>query len=83
MPKYRLEFILNISDTSTKEHIKNSLVEFAEDIEISLLTPDNTARTYDLKIQMLTDEPTVIFDTCAQFGKIKSVKIDEEKVNLK
>jgi dihydroxyacetone kinase-like predicted kinase len=83
MPKYRLEFILNISDTSTEKHIKNSLVEFAEDIEISLLTQNNTARICDLKIQMLTDEPTVIFDTCAQFGRIKSVKIDEEKVNLK
>ena len=71
MVKYKLEFILNTFNTD-KEEVKNSLLPFGENLEIS----EGGA---ELKINMLTDDPTMIFDICSQFGRIKSAKIDEEE----
>jgi len=76
MHKYRLEFILSIQDASP-QIIRNAIVGFGEGLEISPLPQDNGGKTRDLKIHILTEDPTVIFDTCAQFGRIKSVKVDE------
>jgi hypothetical protein len=78
MHRYYLEFILNTYDT-TAEIIKDSLTEFAEAIEISQLPKDDAVqRGENFKINMYTEDPTIIFDTCAQFGRIKSVKVNEE-----
>jgi len=60
------------------ETLKNSIVEFAEVLEISQMPQDNTIKTRDFKIRVYTEDPTIIFDTCAQFGRLKSIKIDEE-----
>jgi len=57
--------------------LKNSIVEFAEVLEISQMSQDNTIKTRDFKIRVYTEDPTIIFDTCAQFGRLKSVKINE------
>ena len=77
MQKYHLEFILRTKDTSSQV-IKNSLAEFAEDLlEVVDFFPEPEEKSRDFKININTQEPTVIFDICSQFGRIKSVKIDE------
>jgi len=76
MRKYCLEFILNMQ-TVSPETLKNSIVEFGEDLEIFPLPQDNDAKDRDFRIRIYTEDPTIIFDTCAQFGKIKSVKIND------
>ncbi len=77
MSKYCLEFILNMQ-TISAESLKNSIIEFGEGLEIIELPQENTVKSRDFKIRIYTEEPTVIFDTCAQFGRLKSIKIDEE-----
>lgn len=79
MLKYHVELLLHTLARVDKEEIKNSFLEFAEDIEIVSVSQDDTRASCDLKISLFTDEPTIIFDTCAQFGRIKSVKVEEEK----
>ncbi len=77
MAKYRLEFVLHIQDASPKT-VKSSLSEFAEDIEITDdLDPNNKGRNF--RVHLDTGDPTTIFDICAQFGRIKTVKINEVK----
>jgi len=77
MQKYHLEFILNTQSTSL-DIIKNSILEFGEGLQIQQLPQDDGGQTCNLRIHIFTEDPTIIFDTCAQFGRIKSVKIDEE-----
>jgi dihydroxyacetone kinase-like predicted kinase len=74
--KFNLEFILHIHLNSLAK-IKSSLAEFGENIEVVVLAEDNP-KGKDLKITMLTEDPTMIFDVCAQFGRIKSVKVNQE-----
>ena len=76
MHKYCLEFILNMQTVSL-ESLKNSIVEFGEDLEIFQLPQGNDAKGKDFRIRIYTEDPTIIFDTCAQFGRLKSVKINE------
>ncbi|MCX5702080.1 MAG: hypothetical protein NTW64_03765 [Candidatus Omnitrophica bacterium] len=92
MPKYHLEFILYIQDASL-DILKNSIIEFGEGLEIIELSDEESDEGNSLtsepeeqirerkvkkfKISLHTLDPTIIFDTCAQFGKIKSVKINE------
>jgi len=73
MQKYHLEFILYIQDAS-EETISQAISELGEALEISDCR-DDLAKGKNLKINIQTEDPTVIFDTCAQFGRIKSVKI--------
>ncbi len=91
MPKYHLEFILYIQDPSI-DCLKSSIIEFAEGLEIIELLEDESCEDSPLapepkeeirekkgkkfRISLHTEDPTIIFDTCAQFGKIKSVKIN-------
>ena len=76
MLKYNLEFILNTYNTSA-DIIKNSLSEFGENLEITVCQ-DSNAKSKDYKINLNTEEPTVIFDVCSQFGKIKTIKVSED-----
>ena len=76
MRKYYLEFILNMQ-TVSPEALKNSIVEFWEDLEISQTPQDNDVKGRDFRIRIYTEDPTIIFDTCAQFGRLKSIKINE------
>ncbi len=78
MPKYCLEFILNMQTVSSNA-LRDSIIELGEHLEISQLPLDNDAKSRDFKIRIYTEDPTVIFDTCAQFGRLMSVKIDEEQ----
>lgn len=77
MNRYLLEFVLYIQDASV-EMIKNSISELGEDLEI-IECLDDIAKGKNFKIRINTNDPTLIFDTCAQFGRIKSVKVDEER----
>ncbi len=75
--KYFLEFILTVKEAQI-ELIRNSLVEFGEDLGIDVQLEDNSclARKQNLKIKITTLDPAIIFDICADFGRLKSVKID-------
>lgn len=75
MPKYFLEFILHIYNTPV-ETIRSSLIEFGDGLEVTDCQ-DNIARGKNFKVQIYTEDPEIIFDTCAQFGRIKSVKVEE------
>ena len=70
MDRYNIEFILNAKRIS-KEEIRNYLVEFTDKIEIS------SCAEGEFKISLEAEDPTIIFDSCAQFGRIKSVKVNE------
>ena len=74
--KYRLEFILHTYDTSI-EAIKNSLVEFGSSLEI-YESVKSTEKGNDFQVSLNTDDPTLVFDICSQFGRIRSVKVNEE-----
>ncbi len=77
MSRYYLEFILCINAASL-EMIKNSIVEFGNNLKIT--DCDEAAnKGKNLKINIDTEDPTIIFDACAQFGRIKSVKVEEAK----
>lgn len=77
MQNFHLEFILHTQDASAKT-INNSLSEFGESLEVSACT-DDTGKGNNFKININTEEPTVIFDICSQFGRIKNVKVEELK----
>jgi len=78
MHSYRLEFILNTQEVSP-EALKNSMVEFGENIMILPLPQELCTQGRDFMIHLSTQDPAIIFDTCAQFGRLKSVKIEEVK----
>lgn len=75
MQDYKLEFILH-THNSTKESIKGSLSEFAEGLEIAEHN-EADSKGNNFKINLITQDPTVIFDICGQIGRIRQVKIDE------
>lgn len=76
MITYRLEFILNTynGDLAT---IKNSLLEFGSSLVVDPLQDADESGGCNFKINVHTEDPTVIFDICGQFGRIKSVKVEE------
>jgi hypothetical protein len=77
MPYYSLEFILHTGESESHSTVKNYLVEWAQELEITECSRNDCAPGKEFRIRMRVQDPTVIFDTCAQFGRIKSVKIDE------
>ena len=79
MIKYKLEFILSTFNVD-KQNVRNSLLDSAEDLEIIETLDKEINGPEELKINLLTNEPTIIFDICSQFGRIKSIKV-EEKLN--
>jgi dihydroxyacetone kinase-like predicted kinase len=76
MHKYNLEFVLHTQNTSNQ--IKGYLQELGDKIEITDCQNEHIRGRY-LRINIQTEDPTIIFDTCAQFGRIKTVKVDEIK----
>jgi len=77
MIRYYLEFILSAKNTS-QEVIKNSLVEFGRDLKVVFLETAQ-ADSPEYKININAEDPTIIFDTCSQFGRMKAIKIEERK----
>jgi hypothetical protein len=78
MQTYNLKFVLH-SYHATLAQIKSALAEFGEHIDILESDADPGIRGRHFRIAVRAEEPTLIFDTCAHFGRIKSVKIDEKK----
>lgn len=72
--KYELEFILHAKDSSPKK-IKSSLAEFGNNLAVSLVEDDKAGCDY--KVNMSTEDATLVFDLCAQLGRIRSVKVHE------
>lgn len=77
MSKYCLEFILSVRDVSMQQ-IKSSIIEFAQDLKITQAGAGSEGQPRDFMISLSAQEPTIIFDTCAQFGRIRSVKVNEK-----
>jgi hypothetical protein len=77
MQKYRIEFILHAYNT-TGELIKSSLSEFGENLKVNDAPMQETGKGREFAISMIAEEPEAIFDICTQFGRIKSVKVNEE-----
>jgi len=76
MPDFSLEFILSTHDAHA-ETIRQALIEFGEELEILPAGEQNCTSAHDFKVKIRTKDPTIIFDLCAQFGRITSVKINE------
>jgi dihydroxyacetone kinase-like predicted kinase len=74
--KFEVEFTLHTHELSNQV-IKSSLSEFGDNLSI-IDCQDSEAKGRNIKVFISTEDPTVIFDVCAQFGRIKSVKIDEK-----
>ncbi len=76
MHNYRLEFILNTY--AAEKEIRAALAHYGDGLEMFSLPPANHERGNHFKVQMVTPDPTLIFDMCAQYGRIKSVKVEEQ-----
>jgi P2-related tail formation protein len=76
IPKFKLDFILHTYNT-TLEAVKTSLAEFGEKLDISEVV-DPSQKGTNFKININTEDPTIVFDVCSQFGRIRSVKVEEE-----
>jgi dihydroxyacetone kinase-like predicted kinase len=74
--KYSLEFILHAKDSSAKI-IKNALAEFGS--ELAVADCQKSPETCNYKVNMVTEDPTLVFDLCSQLGRIRSVKVHESR----
>ena len=72
--KYVLEFVLHAKDSSPKI-IKSALAEFGSDLIVA--DCQKQAESCNYKVNMITEEPTLVFDLCSQLGRIRSVKVHE------
>jgi len=72
--KYLLEFVLHARDSSPKI-IKSALAEFGSDLVVSDCQKQGEGCNY--KINMATEDPTLVFDLCSQLGRIRSIKVHE------
>ncbi len=76
MHTYHLEFILHTYHATLQE-IRNALAEFGDCLAVSESPPEPGMRGTNFQIAVCAEEPTLVFDTCAHFGRIKSVKVQE------
>ena len=72
--KYVLEFVLHAKDSSPKI-IKSALAEFGSDLIVADCPKQAESCSY--KVNMITEDPTLVFDLCSQLGRIRSVKVHE------
>jgi dihydroxyacetone kinase-like predicted kinase len=73
--KFSLEFILQVYEGSDKT-IRNSLTEFGDNLEVTPVE-NEPGGGMNFKVNVSTEDPTMIFDICSQIGRIKSVKVNE------
>ncbi len=73
-PKYALEFVLHAKDSSPQT-IKNALAEFGS--ELTVADCQKSTEICNYKVNMITEDPTLVFDLCSQLGRIRSVKVHE------
>jgi len=72
--KYILEFILHAKDSSPAI-VRSALAEFGTDLMVEDFQKQSEESNY--KVNMVTEDPTLVFDLCAQLGRIRSVKVQE------
>lgn len=60
------------------EAFKKALAPYADSLEIDPMPRADADRLRHYKVQILAIDPTIIFDMCAEYGRIKAVKIDEQ-----
>jgi dihydroxyacetone kinase-like predicted kinase len=75
IPRYQMEFVLH-GHSLTASKIKNALSEFGDSLEVSECEDPITSGN-NFKVCVISEDPTVVFDICAQFGRIKTVKVHE------
>jgi len=73
---YTLEFILHTKNSSVKI-VKSSLAEFGNGLVVSQCQEEGERCNY--KVNMTTEDPTLVFDLCSQLGRIRSIKVHESK----
>lgn len=74
--KYTLEFTLSGCEINLIE-VERLLRGLGDDLEIIPLPQCGSEREQNYKVQIVTQDPTIIFDACAEFGRIKSIKISD------
>ena len=72
--KYVLEFVLHAKDSSPKI-IKSALAEFGSGLTV--IDYQKQAESCNYRVNMITEDPTLVFDLCSQLGRIRSVKVHE------
>lgn len=72
---FKLEFILHTYNTSLKQ-IESSLAEFGEGLKV-LDCSCGLEKGNSFKVYISAEDPTIVFDVCSQFGRIRSVKVNE------
>jgi hypothetical protein len=77
MHKYRVECILHTYDVADTE-LQQALSGCGEDLEILTMPQTDKEKGTNFKIQIFVDDPTIVFDACAEFGRIRSVKVEEK-----
>jgi len=80
MYNYNVECILHTSRASV-EDLQKALEGFGVDVEIILMPQVDKERGRDFKVHVCTQDPTVVFDVCAEYGRIRSVKVEEGNPN--
>ncbi len=74
--RFKVEFVLHAYNISG-DAIKSALVEFTDTVEVCAFHDDKNKEN-SFRILVTTLEPALVFDVCAQFGRIRSAKVDEE-----
>ena len=69
---------MHTGENESRSTVENFLVEWAKELDITECNRNDCAQGKDFKIRMRAQDPTIIFDACAQIGRIKSVKIEED-----
>ncbi len=62
---------------SSAKIVKSSLAEFGNDLVVSQCQEEGERCNY--KVNMTTEDPTLVFDLCSQLGRIRSIKVQESK----
>jgi hypothetical protein len=73
--KFRIQFLLHTHRCTSKE-IRNAFAEFGENLLIEETASANEEEN-NFQVSLVSEEPTAIFDICGQFGRIRSVKVEE------
>jgi len=76
LKSYAVGFSLN-SWFATEDLVRNSLLEFGSNLQVKETIPQTSEKQKTFQVHIITQDPTIIFDICAQFGRIKAVKVEE------
>jgi dihydroxyacetone kinase-like predicted kinase len=75
MQKYSVEFVLALEDCDIN-NLRSSLSEFSDEFKVFERKESKEGRQI-INVSLIAEDPTAIFDICSQFGRLRSVKVDE------